>query len=126
MPLDKEYFDNILRNVSLYGRTTKEDAVVIPIVGHHARTNLNHIANNASGRLKIYSTIAPKFELILKQPSRLEALSSVEIRCTLCKQVISYPAWYYVRKYDKSEFHYFVCFDSSSPSKPTTRCFVAD
>jgi hypothetical protein len=91
-----------------------------------SRSNLNHIAGVGSGSLKIYPSISRKFSLILSQPLVLQSLNPFEIRCVLCKRVISYPAWYYSIRYAVNHFHYFVCFDSSNPDKPSTKCYRRD
>jgi len=85
--------------------------------------NLSHIeniSNVGSGQLKINK----KFNLILSNP--LLAFEWNEIRCCLCNRVISYPCWYYSIKYAVNHFHYFICFDKDSPSKPSVKCYKRD
>lgn len=123
--IDNNDLDDILSSIELGGAASTENAVENQII-LGSRNNLNHIAGVSSGRMKIYPSIAKKFQLLLTQPAMLKALNPFEIRCVLCKQVISYPAWYYSIKYAVNHFHYFVCFDSSQPTKPTTKCYRRD
>lgn len=84
--------------------------------------NVNQITSNSSGSLKIVPSVIKKFKLIFAQPIS-SAFNPFEIRCCLCQRVINYPCWYYKVCYSINHFHYFVCFDSSSSSKPSTRCY---
>jgi len=122
--MDELEKQNILKSITLEGASLSENKTRHLILG--SRHNLNHIAGISSGSLKIYPSISNKFKLILSQPQSLSVLSPFEIRCVFCKRVISYPCWYYSIKYAVNHFHYFVCFDSESPNKPSTRCYRRD
>jgi hypothetical protein len=89
------------------------------VLGNHK--NLSHIAANTSGSLEIYKS--RKFILIMDKPKSLAGFDWNEIRCCLCDKVIDWPAWYYNVKYKVNHFHYFVCFDSASPNKPSCKCY---
>lgn len=119
--ISDEVAKEILRNIALGGSAMKENAEVNIVLG--SRNNLVVIMDNSSGLPKIRKQAATKFTLILRQPERLEVMNAFEIRCCLCKKVISYPAWYWSKKYAVNHFHYFICFDSNSPLKPTTKCY---
>jgi hypothetical protein len=88
----------------------------------HVNGNISHVISRSSGSPRIQSNVAKRFLLVLGQPEALRRLNPFEIRCAVCHKVISYPAWYYVRKLAVNEFHYFVCFSETSPSKPNTHC----
>src|SRR5437899_10153039 len=122
--IDEKTQQEILRSIALEGAASHERATVHLVLG--SRTNLNAIAGFHSGPLRIYPSISKKFKLLLAQPAILQALNPFEIRCVFCKAVISYPAWYYSIKYAVNHFHYFVCFDSASPEKPSTKCYRKD
>lgn len=119
--INKDLKDEILNSISYSGEAEK---TVHLILG--SRNNLNHIAGVSSGSLRIYPSMIKKFNLILSQPLQLQALNPFEIRCVLCKRVISYPCWYYSIRYAVNHFHFFVCFDSGSADKPTTKCYRRD
>jgi hypothetical protein len=112
---DKEQ-NQMLRNIAL-GGTVEE--TVKPIIGG----NLNHVLSLSSGSARLQTNVVKRFNLILSQPQAISILNPFEVRCCLCRQVISYPAWYYVVKYRVNHFHYFICFDASSPDKPSTSCY---
>ena len=115
--MDKS-FEEILKAIALTGTADIENANSIKIGG-----NLSHVLNLSSGSPRLQTNIISRFALILSIPSKLSAMNPFEIRCALCKRVISYPCWYYNVKYVVNQFHYFICFDSSSPSKPNTSCY---
>ena len=117
--MNKELVNEMLRNISLGGTAEK---TINPIIGG----NLRHVLSTSSGSPRIQSNVLKKFALILSQPSSIDVLNPFEIRCCLCHSVISYPAWYYCRKYVINHFHYFICFDSSSPLQPSTKCYRRD
>lgn len=112
----KELAEEILRNIALGGSA---EAIIKPIIGG----NLNHVLSLSSGSARLQTNVINRFRLLLAQPSNLSVLNPFEIRCCLCKRVVSYPAWYYEVRYAVNHFHYFVCFDSASPSKPSTKCY---
>lgn len=85
--------------------------------------NINHVLSLSSGSARLQTNVIKRFSLIISQPDELKRLNPFEIRCCLCHKVISYPCWYYTVKYAVNHFHYFVCFDSSSPDKPNTSCY---
>lgn len=119
--IDEKEKNEILKSISTEGASLEENKTIHLILG--SRNNLNHIAGTGSGMLRIYPSISKKFKLIISQIEMLKNLSSFEIRCVLCKKVINYPCWYYSVKYAVNHFHYFICFDAESPSKPSTRCY---
>lgn len=119
--ISDEFAKEMLRNISLGGSPSLENAEVHVVLG--SRNNLTVIMDRSSGLPKIRKEAAAKFTLLVRQPLILEALNAFEIRCCLCKQVIGYPAWYWSKKYAVNHFHYFICFDASSPLKPTTKCY---
>lgn len=106
----------ILPNIGNSGTTDK-------LVEHFINKDISKILDLGSGAARIGRTALKHCKLILVQPEVLRGLNPFEIRCCLCRKVISYPAWYYNIKYDVNQFHYFVCFDSLSKDKPSTRCY---
>jgi hypothetical protein len=106
----------ILDNIALGGKASQ---TVKPIIGGH----LNHVLNLSSGLPRFQTNVIKRFTFIHNQPALLSVLNPFAIRCCLCKQVISYPCWYYEVKYAVNHFHYFVCFDSASPERPSTKCY---
>jgi hypothetical protein len=117
--VNNELAQEILRNIALAGDTTTK-------VKANIGGNINHILNLSSGSPRIQTNVVSRFKLILSQPSELSILNPFEIRCCLCRRVIHYPCWYYSIKYAVNHFHYFVCFDKDSPSKPSTKCYRRD
>lgn len=113
--LDK---DDILNSISLTGAASSENQTV----NHLLSRNLNHILNIGSGLPRLNSNIINRFNLIISQPSALISLNSLSIRCSICHRVIRYPAWYYSIQHNVNVFHYFVCFDGRSSTKPNTAC----
>lgn len=120
--ISDEFAKEILRNILLGGSASLENAQTKHIITG-ASNNLGSIINTSAGLPRIRTEAVSKFTLILHQPTLIEVLNAFEIRCCLCKQVIGYPAWYWSKKYAVNHFHYFICFDSSSPLKPTTKCY---
>jgi len=112
---------DILKSISTSGVSLVENRSTNEMIS--SQKELSQIANNSSGILQIHSSAIKKFKLILSQPLALSTLSSFEIRCCLCKKVISYPCWYYDIRYAINHFHYFVCFDSKSKDRPSTKCY---
>lgn len=111
--MDDKLAAKLLRSISLDGNTQDDTNTII---SH----NPMHIINHANGYPRINNP--EKFSLILSLPETLSSLNPFEIRCCMCRKVISYPAWYYSVKYAVNNFHFFVCFDSSSPEKVTCAC----
>jgi hypothetical protein len=109
----------ILRNIALTGSASEEKVLIKPIIGN----SIEDIINNSSGLPRIKYRLVKQFKLILSHPLLLSVLNPFEIRCCLCKKVISYPCWYMNVRFNVNWFHYFVCFDSSSNTKVTARCF---
>jgi hypothetical protein len=107
--------DDILDSISRFGKT-EEEAIKL-------NTNINHVLSFSSGAARIQTTCIRKAKLVLSQPLELAILNPFQVRCVLCKKVISYPCWYYDIKYTVNHFHYFLCFDADSPSKPSTKCY---
>ncbi len=90
--LDEKTKNEILKNIALTGDVTTQ---INPIIGG----NLHAILNLSSGAPRLQTNVTSRFRLILSQPSEISVLNPFEIRCALCKRVISYPAWYYSIKY---------------------------
>lgn len=114
---------DMLKAIELTGAVDEGSAQQKPIICNIFNGNMNQVLNFSSGTLSIQSAVARKFGLILSTPEELRAMSPFEIRCCLCRKVISYPSWYYSIKYNVNHFHYFICFDKNCTSKPTTRCY---
>jgi len=112
-----EQLKEILKNISSSGNASEDKTIIKHLLGK----NLNHILNLSSGSHRIHSHILNKFSLIINQPQSLSDLNPFEIRCSLCKVVVSYPCWYYEVKYNINVFHYFVCFNRSE--KVNCSCF---
>src|SRR6266545_9906 len=112
--IDKDLQDEILNLISSSGAVDSNT---------HINGHLDHVVSMSSGSPRIQTNVLNKFSVILSQPSALKTISPLGLRCALCKRVISYPAWYYSVKYAVNQFHYFICFVSSSPNKPSTECY---
>jgi len=108
---------DILNTIAATGTLSK--GIIKPIING----NMSHVLNLSSGSARLHAHAAKRFSLIMSQPQALSTFNRSEIRCCLCHSVISWPAWYYVVRYAVSHFHYFVCFDSASPSKPSCKCY---
>lgn len=113
--IDENTKSSLLKQIALSGAI--DNAIETPVING----NLNHILHRASGLPRI--RIPERFKLLLSLPQTLQGVSPFEIRCALCNRVISYPAWYHSVKYSINVFHYFVCFDATSPLKPTIACY---
>lgn len=121
MALSDETIKEMLRNIELGGASSVENQETHVVLG--ARNNLSIILNLSSGLPKIRNEAAKRFTLLLSQPEILKPLNPFEIRCCLCRRVISYPCWYWSKRYAVNHFHYFICFDAASPLVPTTKCY---
>lgn len=122
--ISDEQAKKMLDSISLSGATDESNASSRPvIVGEANRDILVHILNTSSGLPRLRADAASRFALILAKPTALGVLHNTQIRCCLCRRVVTYPAWYHHIKYAVNHFHFFICFDSNSPAKPTTRCF---
>lgn len=121
MSISDETAKQMLKSIELGGAADEANREVNIVLG--SSNNLDVIITRSGGLPKIRKDAESKFQLILSTPVPLKALSPFEIRCCLCKRVISYPAWYWSKKYVVNHFHYFICFDSASNTKPTTKCF---
>lgn len=117
--MNEELANEILRNIAISGSV---EAKIKPIIASKD-SGLNHVLNTSSGAARIQTHVINKFTLVLSQPSNVSFLNPFEIRCCLCRKVISYPAWYYSIKYAVNHFHYFICFDKTSAAKPSTKCY---
>jgi len=113
--LSEEDKKQILDSIEKFGKAEEPEILI--------NRNIRDILNFSSGSPRIQPTAAKRATLIMSQPSELALLHNLQIRCVLCHQVISYPAWYYVIRYVVNQFYYFICFDSLSPDKPTTKCY---
>lgn len=114
--MNEELAQEMLHNIASVGGATQTKKTIIG-------GNLNHILNLSSGLPRLHKNVESRFQLILSQPSQLSFLNPFEIRCCLCKRVISYPCWYHNANYNVNQFHYFVCFDKDSKDKPSTKCY---
>lgn len=117
--LNDELQKEILKSIDLQGSIDKAEIHQIICTPDNAKS----ILNLSSGRARISTSSLHKFQLILSQPQSLHALNPFEIRCCLCREVISYPCWYYNVQYAVNNMHYFVHFDSSNSDKPTAKCY---
>ena len=115
---EEDFKNRILTSITETGTATKEINIIVG--------NKSQILDFGSGNHRIQRGLIKKFSLILSQPENLYTLSNLQVRCCLCHSVISYPSWYYCRKYAVNHFHYFICFDSSSPLQPSTKCYRRD
>lgn len=113
--MDNELQKQILESINKSGKSETPELKI--------NTNIDHVLSFSSGSARLQTTLLRKVVLILSKPLGLRELSSQQIRCCLCHRVISYPAWYYEVKYAVNNFHYFVCFDFDSPTKPNTKCY---
>lgn len=112
--MDDKLAKDMLKAIALGGAVESED------VHNIIASNPYHIIDSTSGKTRIRQ---PKlFDLIIAQPASISALSSLEIRCCICKRVITYPAWYHFIHYAINHFHFFVCFNSNSPAQPNIEC----
>lgn len=111
----------ILKSIALTGGASEESAKTMPIIANLDQAK-DSLIDRSGGLPRIKAHLTKKFNLILAQPLAIREMSSLEIRCCLCGNVISYPAWHYVVKFTLNVMHFFVCFDSSKTDKPTTRC----
>jgi hypothetical protein len=102
----------ILDNIENFGHVEQ------PVINK----DINAVLSYSSGLPRLQRTFERKAVLTLSQPHELKSLNPFEIRCALCKRVISYPCWYYNAKYNVNSFHYFVCFSKESPNKPSLNC----
>ena len=121
MSLDDKAKEDILKSISISGVASDENKTVQIVLA--SRNNLNTILDSSSGLARIRTNAANKFKLLISQPLVLTGFNPFELRCVLCKKVITYPAWYLCLRYAVNEFHYFVCFDSNSPDKVTAHCY---
>lgn len=111
--IDDKTAKDMLKHISLSG------ALETPEVNNIISSNGNHVLEFSSGLPKIRNS--KKFSLILSIPEALKSLSSFEIRCCLCRKVISYPAWYLKEEFNINHFHFFVCF--SSEKSVNSKCY---
>lgn len=115
-----DWKDDILKSISYSGTASVTESIKIVIA---ERKHLSNIIDLSNGSARLSRSTVKKFSLILSQPTLLSAFKPTEIRCSLCQRLIKYPCWYYSIKYAVNHFHYFVCFDSSSSDKPSTKCY---
>jgi hypothetical protein len=112
--MDEQWQKEILDSIEKYGKVEFHDII---------NGNIDHLISRSSGKPRIQTNAIRKARLILGKPAELDHVDNVLIKCGLCKRVITYPAWYLDTKAIVNHFHYFICFDSSSPLKPTARCY---
>ena len=112
--MDEKLAKSLLDAIALGGEIDS------PQVNQIIASNPYHIIDSTSGKTKIKNPSL--FNLIIAQPQSIAALSSLEIRCCICKRVITYPAWYHFIHYAINHFHFFVCFNQANPTEPTTNC----
>jgi len=118
--LEDDIKTDILKSIALKGAI--ENPTTNPIVYKTSDNDLGLILDRAHGLPRIKPHLVSKFKLLLSQPLSLQSLNPFEIRCALCKRVISYPTWHYSIRYAVNEFHYFVCFNPRSPLNVTANC----
>lgn len=85
--------------------------------------NRQQVLDFSSSLPRLKRSLIKKFQLILSQPTDVGTNHSSHIRCSICNSLISWPAWYHLIKYAGNCFACFICFDSSSPNQPSTRCY---
>jgi hypothetical protein len=117
--VNKELADSILASIAIAGNASTDIKNIIATKDK----GLSRVLSLSSGAARIQTNVVKRFNLIMSQPSSISILNPFEIRCCLCRSVIQYPAWYYSIRYAVNHFHYFVCFDSSSLSKPSCKCY---
>lgn len=113
-----DWKDEILKSIAYSGST--ESSVKAMIAGRH---HLANIVESSTGVMRINRSVVKKFNLILSLPSKLSSFNRIDIRCCLCNRIINYPCWYHVIKFKVNHLHFFVCFDSDSPMKPSVKCY---
>jgi hypothetical protein len=111
----------ILRAIALTGAASEENAQSFEKVA--TPYQMNTIMTRSYGLPKISPYQAKKFSLIMERPKIFEVLHPSEIQCACCKRMISYPAWYWVQRFNVNHFHYFICYNPSSPEKVTSSCY---
>jgi hypothetical protein len=116
--MNEDLKNEMLKSISYGGKSEIDNSIIIG-----SPSNISQVVDLGSGSPRFHRSVISKFRLILSQPVGLHSFSNLEIRCTLCRRVISYPCWYLSIRYAINHFHYFVCFNSDSPNKPNTRCF---
>lgn len=112
---------DILDSISLHGSASEETAKIIQKIAN--REQAIRLLNLSSGLPRFHSRNISKFELIVGKPEELNQIHQLNIRCCLCNELIVFPAWYYIERFNVNHIHYFVCFDVTSPMKVTARCF---
>jgi len=122
-------YSDILKNISLTGKADENSKELFDKKRHliiESRNQLNSLFDSSSGFPKIRKDAAARFNLIMTQPSEIQDIPRHDLRCCLCKSIISWPVWYWVKRYKVNQFHFFVCFDSSSPELVTAKCYRKD
>lgn len=111
----------LLRNIELVGSSDSDNASTSIVIAN--RSHLNLVTTKSSGTIKIIPRLVNQFQLTISCPQALRAMSPLDIRCCLCRKVITYPCWYYKVSYAVNAFHFFVCFDRNSSTKVNSKCF---
>jgi hypothetical protein len=113
-----DWQNEVLKSISYAGSAEAKEKAIIG-----DQSNNKNILDLSNGQARISRTCLKKSELILFQPSALAGFDRREIKCCLCHHQVSYPTWYYKLEFAINQFHYFICFDSEKPGKPTTKCY---
>lgn len=111
----------ILRSIALTGAASEENAQSFEKIA--TPFQMINLMKRSSGLPKLSPYYAKNFELLMGRPKILAVMHPTEIRCACCNKVIRYPAWYWVQRFNKNHFHYFICYDPNSPEKPTSICY---
>lgn len=126
--LDEKTKQDILDSVTKYA---EEIATIIPLIAKEPGS----LINTASGIPRWNNSAIKKFKMIYEMPEPFASMPDPllkdskyhysRIQCCLCHKPIKYPCWYYVNKFVRNEFHYFVCSsipDGIRDDKVSTRC----
>lgn len=119
MSLSDDLKDSILKGIGTSGAADAANRTIHPIVSD----NEGEILSLTSGLPKIRASASSRFTLLFIIPLALKGLHNSEIRCCLCKKIISFPCWYYRKNLAVNNFHFFVCLDPTSSQKVNTHCW---
>ena len=114
----EEWTRQTSNSIALTGTATSNIKVVL--AQHH------NILDSSSSLPRIKRNLVKKFQLILSQPDEIGSNNGQYIRCSICNEIIHWPAWYHLIRYASNHFACFICFDSSSPLQPSTKCYRRD
>ncbi len=119
--LDDDFKAELLNNIFSTGKTEVVKPEKTVYIANQERAK--HLLNYSAGLPRFHSHNIKKFNLVINQIEELKHLNPFAIRCCLCGEVISYPAWHAVNKYAVNEIHYFVCLDRFDSKRVNAKCF---